>query len=523
MTKPYNLILTGFMGVGKTTVGKLVAEALQRQFIDTDKLIEQRLGLTIPQIFEQHGEGFFRAYEAALCDEFSTPQNLVIATGGGMLVHNNNLERITGAGNVVIRLGASVQNVIDRLHGVEDRPLFNKPENPREAILALFEKRRMAYQKLRIKVDTTDRQPQAIAKDVLSVFQRELKRNEYRLMVKSPTNAYSILCEAGLIDELPQILEDYSLKTHTAIVTNETLAPIYGEKLAESLGGVLITIPDGETYKTLATVEQLYHEFVKAKLDRSSLVIALGGGVVGDTVGYAAATYMRGLPLVQVPTSLLAMVDSSVGGKVGVDIPEGKNLVGAFKQPELVLIDPNVLKTLPEVEFRCGLAEAIKHALLADLELLNHIEAIGNADILRHTIKVKVEVVQRDPYEAGERAHLNLGHTFGHAIEKVSGYAWRHGEAVGLGLVAAAHLSADLNKLSTDEVQKITSLVQNVGLPTRLNGFSPNEVWNAMATDKKWQAGHTHFVVLEGIGKPTVVQDVSQEQVIHVLENLQGN
>lgn len=512
------------MGVGKTTVGKLVARKLGRQFIDTDKLIEQRAGLSIPEIFKQHGEWFFRAYETSICEEFSKPQNLVIATGGGALVHNNNLERITGEGNIVLRLGASVQAVIDRLAGAENRPLFNNPANPREAVLKLFEKRRIAYQQLRTRIDTTDRTPEDVADEVIRLFEREVTRNSYRLLVKSPVSHYSILVNAGVMNELPQILDDYGLKAHTAVVTNETLRPLYGEQLANLLDAVLITIPDGEIYKSLATVEQLYHDFINARLDRSSLVVALGGGVLGDTVGYAAATYLRGVRLVQVPTSLLAMVDSSVGGKVGVDLPEGKNLVGAFKQPELVAIDTHVLESLPDVEIRCGLAEAIKHALLADPTLLECIEAIrtGDAAVLRRAIKVKVDVVERDPYESGERAHLNLGHTFAHAIEKVSDYQWRHGEAVGVGLVAAAYLSAELGRLGGQDVEKIAAIVDGVGLPTRINGFSPDSLWNAMSTDKKWKEGRTNFVVLDGIGSPTIVEDVTRDQVFRVLEQLQA-
>ncbi|MBZ0306853.1 MAG: 3-dehydroquinate synthase, partial [Anaerolineae bacterium] len=200
-----------------------------------------------------------------------------------------------------------------------------------------------------------------------------------------------------------------------------------------------------------------------------------------------------------------------------------KNLVGAFKQPELVAIDTNVLKTLPEVEIRCGLAEAIKHALLADPELLNHMDSLqsGHDDILQRVIQVKVDVVERDPYESGERAHLNLGHTFAHAIEKVSGYQWRHGEAVGVGLVAAAYLSAELQKMGGQDVEQIIDAVERAGLPTRINGFSPDTLWEAMSTDKKWKEGHTSFVVLEGIGKPTVVEDVTREQVLRVLSQLQ--
>ncbi|MBZ0310189.1 MAG: shikimate kinase, partial [Anaerolineae bacterium] len=209
MKLPYNLILTGFMGVGKTTVGKLAARKLGRQFVDTDKLIEQRTGMSIPEIFEKKGEWFFRAYETSICEEFSKPQNLVISTGGGALVHNNNLERITGEGNIVLRLGASVQTVIQRLSGAENRPLFKNPADPRQAILSLFEKRRIAYQQLRIRIDTTDRTPEEVADEVIQIFEREVERNRYRLRVKSPVNNYSILIKAGLLDDLSQLLDDY--------------------------------------------------------------------------------------------------------------------------------------------------------------------------------------------------------------------------------------------------------------------------------------------------------------------------
>jgi 3-dehydroquinate synthase len=520
-----NLILTGFMGTGKTTVGKLVAERLGRQFVDTDSLIEQRAGLTIPQIFEQHGEAFFRAYEAQLADEFAEPGNRVIATGGGMLVFNHNLERIARKGSVVIRLSSSIQNVIQRLEDATDRPLYKQPDNPREAIEKLFHKRRNNYEKIRLIVDTTDRTPEDIAYEVIEVFEREVERNAYRLRVTSPTNQYDILCHAGLLDEVPTLLKNYRLNGRVAVITNQTLAPIYGEKLANCLpDAALITIPDGEVYKSLDTVHQIYEDLIAAGISRSGVIIALGGGVVGDTAGYAAATYLRGLPLVQIPTSLLAMVDSSVGGKVGVDVPQGKNLVGAFKQPELVIIDSDVLKSLPDVEIRSGMAEAIKHALLADPDLLNEVYRLreGDADVLRRTVQVKIDVVERDPYEHGERAHLNLGHTFGHAIEQVSGYRWRHGEAVGVGLLAAAKLAYALDKLPLETVQHIESLLNEVQLPTRINGFNAQDLWEAMKTDKKWRGGQSHFIILEAIGKPAIITDVPEQTVITVLEEMKG-
>jgi 3-dehydroquinate synthase len=305
-------------------------------------------------------------------------------------------------------------------------------------------------------------------------------------------------------------------------VTNATLAPLYGAPLADALGAALVTMGDGEGFKTLDTVAQLYTAFVQAGLDRGGLVIALGGGVVGDSAGFAAATYMRGVRLAQMPTSLLAMVDSSVGGKTGVDLLQGKNLVGAFKQPEAVWIDPGTLATLPAREWRCGMAEVLKHGLLADPALLEpalHTRARA-AELVRRAVQVKVDVVTQDPYEQGVRAHLNLGHTFAHAIEQVSGYDWPHGEAVGVGLLAAARLSAALGLCGADVPAQVEAALESVGLPRRLGGLDVDALYGAMATDKKWRAGRSRFVVLRGIGQPDIIEGVPRDVVLAVLRGL---
>jgi 3-dehydroquinate synthase len=522
-----NLILTGFMGTGKSTIGKMVAERLGCDFIDSDDIITQRMGKTIQQIFTDEGEPFFRALEASLCHELSELHGVVIATGGGMLIPEDNLRAIRGDGNVVICLTAHAEEIFRRLNNDDDRvrPMVDNNSDRRTAAVKLLEKRRPAYGRIRLQVETTGRTPESITDEVIQLYEREVARNVSRLVVTSPTNQYDILCENGLLAELPALLHDYNLHGRAVIATDSNIAHIYGDNLAKILpDAALITMPAGEEHKNQASVSQLYRDFVRAGLDRNGIVIALGGGVVGDTVGYAAASYMRGVRLVQIPTSLLAMVDSSVGGKVGVDIPEGKNLVGAFKQPELVIIDPDVLKTLPEIELKCGMTEAIKHGLLANPALLDRVDDImaGDAEGIRQTVQVKVDVVQRDPYENGERAHLNLGHTFAHAIERVSNYQLRHGEAVSIGLVAAARLSGEIAGLDSDKVSQICQIVDEIGLPTNLNGIAPDDVWEAMQTDKKWRDGRSHFIVLEDIGKPAIVQGVPRETVISVLQSLIG-
>lgn len=342
------------------------------------------------------------------------------------------------------------------------------------------------------------------------------------LSVNTPDGRYPIIIEAGLLHQPEKA--GVPLAGRCAVVTNTTLETLHGPALAAALPDArLIVIGDGESYKNLDTVNQLYSAFIAAGLDRSSTVIAFGGGVVGDTAGFAAATYMRGVRFVQIPTTLLSMVDSSVGGKVGVDLPEGKNLVGAFKQPDAVLIDPLVLDTLPDVEWRCGMAEVIKHGLLADPALLEvSLQDRGRAaELVRRAVQVKIDVVEQDPYEENIRAHLNLGHTFAHAIEQVTGYQWAHGQAVGFGLVVAAYLSEAVGICEPGLAAQVEGMIREAGLPHRMGPLDPEALYAAMSTDKKWKGGRSRFILLRAIGEPAVVQDVPYETVIGVLKQLQ--
>ncbi len=343
------------------------------------------------------------------------------------------------------------------------------------------------------------------------------------ILVTSPTSKYPILIGDGLLKSLPALLEERKLTGKVAIVTNETLAPLYGEPLVQALGAkaVLVKMPDGEQYKTLDTVRALYDDFIAAGLDRRSVIVALGGGVVGDTVGFAAATYLRGVALVQIPTSLLAMVDSSVGGKVGVDLPQGKNLIGAFKQPEMVIVDPTVLDTLPDDEWRCGVAEIVKAGLIRDTALLDaSLYRRGAIDYIVRAIAFKVNIVQEDPYEDNIRAYLNLGHTFAHALERVSNYGWKHGEAVAVGLLAAAQLSQVHGLCDPSLPFRVEQLLKTLKLPTRYRGYSAAELRAAMGTDKKRQANRIRFVLLRAPGDPVLVSDVPDSKVLSVLDSL---
>ena len=344
------------------------------------------------------------------------------------------------------------------------------------------------------------------------------------LTIQGANGAYSIVIRPGALEEALSAFVSERSFSRIAMITNDTLAPLYGQALVDRLpDAFLVSVPDGEAYKTLDTVREMYGRLLDGGADRSSLVIGLGGGVIGDMAGFAAASFMRGIAFVQAPTSLLAMVDSSLGGKVGVDLPQGKNLVGAFKDPLAVFADTATLRTLPDIEFRCGLAEIIKAALIADPPLLDHLLAHG-ADpietIITRAVQVKKVIVEQDRLESGVRAYLNLGHTFGHAVEHVSGYAWKHGQAVGLGLVAAARLSERRGLCPPGLAMTVEQAVSALGLPVRYDELDPDALWDAMRHDKKWRDGAARFVLLADIGNPLIVPDVPRGDVIAVLDSL---
>ena len=504
MNETRNIVITGFMGSGKTTVGQILAQQLDRQFVDMDKLIEQRVGMSIPQLFRTRGEDSFRAIERGLAHELAAQSNLVIATGGGALVKAE-LRGLMARQGTLVCLNASKAEIQARLAENDGRPLAKNWER-------LLQERQAAYAQIDHQIETSGKSPAEIASEIAALTEQPLR-------VKTPDGGYNIWISQGLPSSIHRHIEALNLQGHAVIATNDTLAPRYGQQLASRLPQAdLIAVPDGEEHKNLQTVAAIYDEMLALGADRKTALIALGGGVVGDTAGYAAATYMRGIRLIQMPTTLLAMVDSSVGGKVGVDLPQGKNLIGAFKQPQAVLIDIDVLQTLPPLQWRCGMAEVIKHGLIARPSLLNpkmwQKENIQH--LLRQAVQVKVEIVEADPFEQGIRAHLNLGHTFAHAIEKITDYQAPHGEAVAIGLVKAAKLSRRLRLIDAELVERIETILTQIGLPLTID-LDADLWYDAMSTDKKWQGGRSRFVLLKGLGQATIVDDLPKSDVLAVL------
>jgi 3-dehydroquinate synthase len=340
------------------------------------------------------------------------------------------------------------------------------------------------------------------------------------LKVELGDRSYPILIGGGLLRQ-PELVRQHVAARDILIVSNTTVAPLYMEPLAVSLGGrrvVEAILPDGEAHKTLATVSRILDVLVANRFGRDCTVVALGGGVVGDMAGFAASCYQRGVPYVQVPTTLLAQVDSSVGGKTGVNHPGGKNLIGAFHQPNAVLIDTSTLDTLPVRELRAGLAEVIKYGLICDAPFYDWLEAnmdallaadpTALAHVIQRSCEIKAQIVGRDEREHGDRALLNLGHTFGHAVESATHYTrWLHGEAIGAGLLMAAAMSHECGLFEADQVERLRRLLERVGLPVKIDGVPPGVALEHMQIDKKVQSGRMHLVLLRAIGDSFVTAD----------------
>jgi 3-dehydroquinate synthase len=359
------------------------------------------------------------------------------------------------------------------------------------------------------------------------------------IKVELPQHSYEIVIAANALDHLGDWMANLQLGQKVLVVSNPTIFRHYGQRAMESLrhAGFEVascTVPAGERYKTLNTVQKIYDAALTNRLERSSTMVALGGGVIGDMTGFAAATWLRGISVIQAPTSLLAMVDAAIGGKTGVNHPQGKNLIGAFHQPRLVAIDPQVLATLPAREFRAAMAEVIKYGVIWDAPLFERLEQSQRLDQLRylnagllsalliHSCQAKAHVVSKDEKESGLRAILNYGHTIGHAVESLTGYRRvNHGEGVAIGMVAAGAIAVALGLWHQEAAQRQLQLIQKASLPTRLpTNLVIEDIIEVLQTDKKVKAGRVRFVLPTQIGAATVTDQVSADVVRSILTTL---
>jgi 3-dehydroquinate synthase len=528
-----NIILYGPPGVGKTTVGKLIAQRLGREFVDGDQWIESRWGRPVPDYFARHDEPLFRAHEVEACQEWSARDGLVIAPGGGALLNPHSRAALEGTG-VIICLMATLETLLARLNGSHSRPLLSGDAPARLA--ALLVERESLYRSFALQASTDARPAESVADEVMVLF----RANEN--VTRFEVGACSALMGPGLLVRLPEFLDAKKLRPPFVVISDSNVAPLYGDAVCRALsifaqappsplpkatekrpGGEVIQFPAGEAYKTLDTVRALYSDCLAHGLERGGTILALGGGVVGDVAGFVAATFMRGVRWVNLPTTVLAMADASLGGKVGVDLPEGKNLVGAFHPPTLVVSDVEILTTLPEAEFFSGLAEVVKAGVIGDPDLLAQIDnqrSISLSKILARAAAVKVGIVNADPNEQGERAKLNLGHTIGHGLEAASGYTLRHGEAISIGLMAEARLAEAMGLAEAGISQQIAFHLQKSGLPTRSVNLKPETIRAAMKADKKKAAGKLKFTLPKRIGEVVWGIEADEKLLMTVLESV---
>jgi shikimate kinase / 3-dehydroquinate synthase len=502
------LVLIGFMGAGKSTVAAELAQAIGVSALDSDELLAQRLGHPIPEEFELRGEASFRQAEEELVLELleSAVPGSVIALGGGSVLSERVRRALESA--LVVLLDVDAEEAWERVSagaegsGGAERPLARE----RDVFLTLHGERQALYEEL---ADAFLPPLELGAAPCLLDALRALAAAPLgtRLIWASAASGdYPVLIGRGLLRELGSGERGDLLwplaRSHTRpfCVTDETAGALYAEQLGALAGTVAIA--PGEAHKTLASATQVWEALVAAGIDRGDHLVALGGGVVGDLAGFCAATYQRGVPIVHVPTTLLAQVDSAFGGKTGIDLPEAKNYVGCYHQPAGVLVDPDTLASLPEAELAAGWVEVLKTALIAGGALWERVAA--GEDLDERTIlacaRTKLAVVAADERDAGARQVLNLGHTVGHAIETATSYArYRHGEAVGLGLLAALRLSG------ADELRaQVRTMLQARELPVTLEQATVEQVLQATERDKKRVSGELPFVLLKEPGEPRI-------------------
>ncbi|WP_373896742.1 bifunctional shikimate kinase/3-dehydroquinate synthase AroKB [uncultured Massilia sp.] len=523
------------MGAGKTTIGRQIARKLGKRFVDSDHEIEARTGATIPWIFEIEGEASFRRREADVIRDLSSQDDLVLATGGGAVLNPASRALLAERGTVIY-LRASIGSILQRTSHDKNRPLLQTAD-PRARLEELFAQRDPLYREIAdLVIDTGRPNVQSMVQTILdqlaaldaaraAACARRAGKDAMNQQAPTTLNvelgerSYPIAIGPNLLDD-GALLDRHVDGGKAAIVTNTTVAPLYLARVAGALRAqgrevVEIVLPDGEEHKNWESLNLVYDALLKHRCDRKTTLVALGGGVIGDLTGFAASSYMRGVPFLQLPTTLLSQVDSSVGGKTGINHPLGKNMIGAFYQPRAVIADTSTLDTLPPRELSAGLAEVIKHGAILDADYFAWIEQnIGKlvarepqamAYAIARSCEIKADVVRKDEREGGLRAVLNFGHTFGHAIESGLGYGnWLHGEAVGCGMVMAADLSARLGLVGAATLERVRALVQAAGLPTVAPDLGIERWIELMAVDKKNEGGAIKFILLKPLGSPSI-------------------
>lgn len=519
------IVLVGFMGSGKTTVGRALAERLGVDFVDTDTVVEAGAGMPVAEIFTRGGERDFRARELdaarRVVDEGTAG---VVALGGGAPAQDEIRTLLARSGATVVHLSVSLDEARRRIGDDSARPMLQSRD-----VADLFAERSPVYEEVaHFGVDVDDRSPENVA-DAIA----RRARHAFPIAVRTPGGAYTVHVGEGIAARAAELTPGIERIEQALIVTHAHLgdhvAPVRDALRDAGVALSIAEVPDGERAKSLDVAAGLWDQAAEIALHRGDLVVGIGGGAVTDLAGFVASTFNRGIAVLHVPTTLLAQVDAAIGGKTGINLGAGKNLVGTFHQPVAVVCDVATLTTLPTDEVRAGLAEVVKYGLIAHPDMLGEIEASAEpllardpgrlAWAVRRSVEAKAAVVAADERDAGVRAILNYGHTFGHAIETLSGYGeWRHGDAVAVGMMAAAYLARALGRIDDDAVALHRRVLERVGLPVRAD-LELDALEEAWKRDKKYEGG-VRFVLLAGIGRAESGVSAPRDAIATALERL---
>ena len=537
------IFLTGLPGSGKSSVGRSIAAMLGWSFIDTDDLLAAQGGVPVGQVLLELGEERFRQLESEMLQTAIAQERVVIATGGGVVISDTNRQFMHEQG-LTVYLEVSVETAWQRIQqhmqhsgASVARPLVAGDDGP-QRLSKLYKTRRAWYEEATVHMDTELQGPDVLAQRLVAFALASG-------LLASPDGAREVITqqlltstsqgivEWGGLRQLAATLRSYELPARLFIVTDSAVGALYAGPLQDTLeeGGFqprVHTVAAGEASKSFACFQQIIDWLVEQKAEQKEAIIALGGGVVGDLAGFVASCYQRGVPLVQVPTTLLAQVDSAIGGKTGINHPLGKNLIGAFYQPKLIYADPAFLLTLPERIYREGWAEIIKYAMILDADLFTTLEeqtaALLARDarllpaIIARCMRMKMDIVQRDERDGGLRNILNYGHTFGHALEAITEYGtWLHGEAVAIGMEVAARIAVASGLLLQEDAQRQRNLLQAFNLPVQCAGVDIETAMQAMQRDKKVRAGKMRWVLATSIGHAEVFDNIDTELVCEAI------
>ena len=537
-----SIVLVGLMGCGKSSIGKRLAARLGLPFVDADEEIERAAAKTINDIFSDHGEAHFRDGERKVISRLLNNGPQVLATGGGAYMHPETRQRIREDG-VSIWLRADLPVLMRRVMKRDTRPLL-RDGNPEATMRKLIEARYPIYAEADMTVDSRDEPHDLAVAEIVNRLAAGAAAPAGPVQAPSPSRSvrvelgdrsYDVLIASGLLADTGALIKSRLGAVKCGIVTDDNVAQHHLSTLENSLkseglfAGSIVMTP-GEATKSFRDLATLSERLLELGLERGDLVVPLGGGVIGDLAGFAAGILRRGIRFVQIPTSLLAQVDSSVGGKTGINTPQGKNLIGVFHQPSLVIADTAVLTTLPPRQMRAGYAEVAKYGLLGDAKFFAWLEAnwhgvFGNngpalTKAIETSVAAKAAIVARDETETGDRALLNLGHTFGHAFEAWTGYSDKllHGEAIAIGMCLAFRLSEELGICPRGHADRVVAHFEAVGLPTKIadipqDGADAGELLRLMGQDKKVRGGKLAFILVRGIGDAFVSRDVAPETV----------